>query len=180
MKQYWVGEVFIHKELRGGFASELGRSEAVCGLALTSHLPHGVGGITGAVLVTDEAVEALGTESLLAIRAFKPCFTQTGSVDMVTLGSVLTLAPLVTLRTKGAHRTVILTPGGRVHCLLNWWFKKYIKRMRVKSGHMKFKCERLKQLCTHDTLKTLELKQLVDEVLDWINSNRNTVFLHLF
>lgn len=78
-----------------------------------SHLPHSVGGITGAVLVTDEAVEAWGTESLLAIRAFKPCFTQTGSIDMVTLGSILTLTLLVTLRTKGAHRTVILTPGGK-------------------------------------------------------------------
>lgn len=70
---------------------------------------HGVGGITGAVLVTDEAVQAWRTESLLAIRAFKPCFTQTGSIDMVTLGSILTLTPLVTLRTIAAHRTVILT-----------------------------------------------------------------------
>lgn len=84
----------------------------MCGLALMSHLPHCVGGITGAVLVTDEAVEAWRTESLLAIRAFKSCFTQTGSIDMVTLGSILTLAPLVTLRTEGANRTVILAPGG--------------------------------------------------------------------
>lgn len=43
-------------EIRGGFASGLCGSEAVCGLALMSHLPHGVAGITGAVLVTDEAV----------------------------------------------------------------------------------------------------------------------------
>lgn len=77
---------------------------------MLSLLPHSVGGITGAVLVTDEAVEARGTESLLAIRAFKASFTQTGSIDMVTFGSVLTLAPLVTLWTKGAHRTVILAP----------------------------------------------------------------------
>lgn len=96
----------------GGFASGLGQGEAVCGLALMSHLPHGVGGITGAVLVTDEAIEAWGTESLLAIRPFKPCFTQTGTIDMVTLGSILTLTPLVTLWTIAAHRTVILTPGG--------------------------------------------------------------------
>lgn len=96
----------------GGFASGLGQSKAVCGLALMSHLPYSVGGITGAVLVTDETIEAWGTESLLAIRPFKPCFTQTGAIDMVTLGSILTLTPLVTLRTVGAHRTVILTPRG--------------------------------------------------------------------
>lgn len=86
----------------------------MCGLALMSHLPHGVGGITGAVLVTDEAVQAWGTESLLAIRAFKACFTQAGSIDVVTLGSILTLTPLVTLRTIGAHRTVFLTSGGKL------------------------------------------------------------------
>lgn len=38
------------------FASGLGQSKAVCGLALMSHLPDGVGGVTGAVLVTNEAV----------------------------------------------------------------------------------------------------------------------------
>lgn len=74
-------------------------------------LPHSVAGITGAVLVTDKAIETWGTESLLAIRPLKPRFTQAGSIDMVTLGPVLTLTPLVTLWTKGAHRTVILTPG---------------------------------------------------------------------
>lgn len=47
----------------------------MCGLALMSHLPDGVGGVTGAVLVTNEAVKTWGTESLLAIRPFKPCFT---------------------------------------------------------------------------------------------------------
>lgn len=89
----------------------------MCGLALMSHLPQSVGGITGAVLVADEAVQAWGTESLLAIRPFEPCFTQTGPIDMVTLGSILTLTPLVTLRTEGAHRAVILTPGGKLHRL---------------------------------------------------------------
>lgn len=113
MERNWVGEVLIHTELEG-FTSGFGQSEAVCGIALMSHLPHSVGGITGAVLVTDEAVEARRTESLLAIRAFKASFTQTGSIDMVTLGPILTLTPLVTLRTKAAHRTVILTPGGEI------------------------------------------------------------------
>ena len=99
---------------RGRLASGLGQSEAVCGSRLISHLPRGVGGITGAVLVTDEAIETWGTESLLAIRAFKPSFTQTGSIDVMTLGSILTLTPLVALRTEAAHRTVILTPGGQI------------------------------------------------------------------
>lgn len=83
----------------------------MCGTAQVSHSPHSVGGITGAVLVTDEAIETWGTESLLAIRALKPCFTQTSSIDMMTLGSILTRTGLVTLRTKAAHRTVLLTPG---------------------------------------------------------------------
>lgn len=119
MKQNWDGEVFIHIALEGGSASGLGQSEAACGTALIAHLPHGVGGITRAVLVTDEAIKAWRTESLLTIGAFKACFTQTGPIDMVTLGSVLTLAPLVTLRTKAAHRTIILTPGGQITLSLN-------------------------------------------------------------
>lgn len=77
-----------------------------------SHSPHGVGAITGAVFVTDEAIETRRTEPLLAIRAFKTSFTETGSVDMMTLGSILTLTLLVALQTEAAHRTVILAPGG--------------------------------------------------------------------
>lgn len=114
MKPNWVG-------VRGG----LGQGEAVCGTAQMSHLPHSVGGITGAVLVTDEAIETWGTESLLAIRPFKPSFAQTGSIDMMTLGSVLTLTPLVTLRAEAAHRTVILTPGGHITLSLKLVLKKY-------------------------------------------------------
>lgn len=79
------------------------------------HLPHSVGGITRAVLVTDEAVKARRTESLLTIRAFKACFTQTSSIDVVTLRTVLTLTPLVALWTIGAHRTVFLTSEGKLH-----------------------------------------------------------------
>lgn len=85
----------------------------MCGVAKMSHSPHGVGAITGAVFVTDEAIETRRTEPLLAVRAFKASFTETGSIDMMTLGSVLTLTLLVTLQTEAAHRTVILTPGGR-------------------------------------------------------------------
>lgn len=77
-----------------------------------SHSPHGVGAVTGAVFITDEAIETRGTESLLAIRAFKASFTQTGTVDMMTLGSILTLTLLVTLQTEAAHGTVVLTPRG--------------------------------------------------------------------
>lgn len=113
----------------GGLNQELGQGESVCGTAQMSHLPHSVGGITGAVLVTDEAIETWGTESLLAIRPFKPCFTQTGSIDVMTLGSVLTLTPLVTLRTEAAHRTVVLTPGG--HMTLSLKPLKNIKNFRT-------------------------------------------------
>lgn len=77
-----------------------------------SHSPHGVGAVTGAVFVTDEAIETQGTEPLLAIRAFKASFTQTGTVDMMTLGSILTRTLLVTLQAEAAHGTVVLTPGG--------------------------------------------------------------------
>lgn len=84
----------------------------MCGAAQMPHSPHGVGTVTGAVFVTDEAIETWGTEPLLAIRAFKASFTETGSVDMMTLGSILTLTLLVALQTEAAHRTVILTPGG--------------------------------------------------------------------
>lgn len=101
---------FYSYRFRGGFALAFGQSEAVRDITLMSHLPHGVGGITGAVLVTDEAIEPWGTESLLAIRAFESRFTETGSIDVVTLGPILTLTLPVTLRTKAAHRTVILTP----------------------------------------------------------------------
>lgn len=97
-----------------------------------SHSPHSVGAVTGAVFVTDEAIETRGTESLLAIRAFKASFTQTGTIDMMTLGSILTLTLLVTLQTKAAHGTVVLTPGGhnvlflklKKHCVLQLKFRK--------------------------------------------------------
>lgn len=82
-----------------------------CGFILMSHLPHRVGGVTWAVLVTDEAIETLGTEALLAVRPFEPRVTQAGAVDVVALGSVLTVTPLVTLRSVGAHRALVLAPG---------------------------------------------------------------------
>lgn len=85
-----------------------------CGLVWTSHLPGGVGGITVAELVTDEAVEARWTEPFLTIGTFKACFTQTSSIDVVTLGTILALALLVTLCAVGAHWTVLLTSGGRL------------------------------------------------------------------
>lgn len=99
----------------------------MCGLTLCSHLPDCVAAITGAVLVTDEAVKARGTEPLLAIRAFKACFTDTGSIDMVTLGAIVTLTLLVTLRAVGADRTVVLTPAKVYRIMassLNWCRKK--------------------------------------------------------
>ena len=86
----------------------------VCGPVQMSHLPDGVGGITGAILVTDEAIEAWRTESFLTIRAFKPGFAKAGSSDVVTLGTILALALVVTLWTVCAHRTVFLTSEGKL------------------------------------------------------------------
>lgn len=125
---------------KGGLAAGLGQNEAVCGKVLMSHLPHGVGGITGAVLVTDEAIKARGAESLLAIRAFEASLTQTSSVDVVTLGSVLTLTLLVALRTKAAHRTVVLTPGGGITPLIKIDVSKtsgVSRQTRVRNGSLK-------------------------------------------
>lgn len=121
LRQNWVGELFIlggeswseGASIRAQSVRPRARTRVcVCAVPM-SHLPHGVGGITGADLVADEAVETCGTEPLLAIRAFKARFTQAGPVDVVTLGSILTLARLVTPRTEAAHGTVVLTPGGQ-------------------------------------------------------------------
>lgn len=120
----------------------------VCGAAQMSHSPHGVGAVTGAVFVTDEAVETRRTEPLLAIRAFKASFTETGSVDMMTLGSILTLTLLVTLQTEAAHRTVILAPGGDKKCEILW---EETSRTSVEilhyCGNMEWKTMKLTTLC---------------------------------
>lgn len=65
-----------------------------------------------AELVTDETIESWWTESFLTIGTFKARFTQTSSIDVVTLGTILALTLLVTLCAVGAHWTVLLTSGG--------------------------------------------------------------------
>ena len=74
-------------------------------------LPDGVGGVAGAVLVADESVEAGRAEPVLAVWAFEASIAQAGSVDVVTLGTVLAVTVKGTLGPVGAHRAFLLAPG---------------------------------------------------------------------
>uniref|UniRef100_A0A8C1WTA9 small monomeric GTPase n=1 Tax=Cyprinus carpio TaxID=7962 RepID=A0A8C1WTA9_CYPCA len=67
--------------------------------------------LTGAVFVTDETVEAWWTEPFLAVTPFESCITQTRSVDVVTLGPILTVTVKGTLGSICANRTLFLAPG---------------------------------------------------------------------
>lgn len=74
-------------------------------------LPQSICSITGAVFVTYKPIQPWGAESLLAVRSFKACVTQTGTVDVVTLGSVLTVAMEGTLLAVCTDRALLLAPG---------------------------------------------------------------------
>lgn len=130
-----------------------------------AHSPHGVGTVAGAVFVTDEAIETRGTEPLLAIRAFKASFTETGSIDMMTLGSILTLTLLVALQTEAAHRTVILTPGG--HRAL-----KFVER------NITYFCGNLQLSCNME-LKTMKVKTLCQFIVSRVNQRHHRQSLNL-
>lgn len=73
--------------------------------------PECVCSFAGAVFVTDESVQAGGTEPVLAAGALKALVAQTGPVDVVTLGPVLTVTLVGTLRPVGADRAFILASG---------------------------------------------------------------------
>lgn len=73
-----------------------------------------VGGITGAVFVTDETVKAWWTESILAVVPFESRIAQTSSVDVVTLCSILTVTMEGALGSIGANRTLFLAPVAAV------------------------------------------------------------------
>lgn len=74
-------------------------------------LPQSIRSITGAIFVTYKPVQPWGAESLLAVRAFKACVTQTGAVDVVTLGPILTVAVEGTLLAVCTDRALLLAPG---------------------------------------------------------------------
>lgn len=74
-------------------------------------LPQSICSITGAVFVTYKSVQPWGAESLLAVRSFKACVTQTGTVDVVTLGPILTVAMERTLLAICTDRALLLAPG---------------------------------------------------------------------
>lgn len=73
--------------------------------------PECVCSFAGAVFVTDESVQAGGTEAVLAAGALKALVAQTGPVDVVALGPVLTVTLVGALRPVGADRTFILASG---------------------------------------------------------------------
>lgn len=73
--------------------------------------PERVGGITGAVFVTDESVETGWTESVLAVRPFESRIAQTCPVDVITFGPVLTVTVKGALGAVRADRTFLLAPG---------------------------------------------------------------------
>lgn len=77
----------------------------------TVHLPQSICSITRAVFVTNKPIQPWWAESLLAVRSFKACVTQTGAVDMVTLGPVLTVAMEGTLLAICTDRALLLAPG---------------------------------------------------------------------
>lgn len=74
-------------------------------------IPQSIRSITGAIFVTYKPVQPWGAESLLAVRSFKACVTQTCAVDVVTLGSILAVAMEGTLLPVCTDRALLLTPG---------------------------------------------------------------------
>lgn len=101
--------------------------EQVCNLTpsysrpvLLLHPPERVVGLAGAVSVTEESVQARGAEAVLAARALEALVAQTGPVDVVALGAVLTVTLVGALRPVGAHRAFVLAPGQEERkCCLN-------------------------------------------------------------
>lgn len=73
-----------------------------------------VGGVAGAVFVTDESVQSGGAEAVLTAGALEALIAQTGAVDVVALGSVLTVTFMGALRPVRPHRALILTPLSHV------------------------------------------------------------------
>lgn len=74
-------------------------------------LPQSIRSITGAIFVTNKPIQPWGAESLLAVGSFKTCVTQTGAVDVVTFGPILTVAMEGTLLAVRTDRTLLLAPG---------------------------------------------------------------------
>lgn len=73
-----------------------------------SSVPECVCSFAGAVFVTDESVQASGTEAVLAAGALKALVTKAGAVDVVALGPILTVTLVGTLRPISANWAFIL------------------------------------------------------------------------
>lgn len=74
-------------------------------------LPERVLHPAGAVFVTQESVLAGGAETVLAARPFEAVVAQTGPVDVVALGPVLTVTLVGALRPVGADGAFVLAPA---------------------------------------------------------------------
>lgn len=76
----------------------------------TAHIPDCVRRMTRTPFVAFQPVVSLGTDPLLTMDALKARITQTRSVDVVALGSVLAVTLLHALEAKCPHWTLLLTP----------------------------------------------------------------------
>lgn len=65
----------------------------------------------GAVFVTDESIQASGTETILTARPLEAFVTQAGTVDVVAFGSVLAVTLVSTLWPISANWAFILASG---------------------------------------------------------------------
>ncbi len=74
--------------------------------------PECVCSFAGAVFVTDESIQARGTEAILTAGTLEALVAQAGPVDVVALRPVLTVTLVGTLWPIGSNRAFILTSGG--------------------------------------------------------------------
>lgn len=65
----------------------------------------------GAVLVTEQPEQARGAEPVLAAGALKALVAQTGSVDVVALGTILAVTFVGALGSVSTDWALILAPG---------------------------------------------------------------------
>lgn len=75
------------------------------------YIPESISSIARTSLVAFEAIKPFWTHSFLAINPFKSRITQTRSVYVVTLCTILAVTPLCALEAICPNRTLFLTPA---------------------------------------------------------------------
>lgn len=86
-------------------------SAAVLDVRSSVSIPERVRGVARTVLVALEPIQAIWTQPLLAMSSFEPGLAHAGSVNVVTLCPIQTVALLGTVKAVRANRTLLLTPG---------------------------------------------------------------------